>query len=304
MADPWESEIHFDESLAKGLIESQFPELAPVQLESLGQGWDNVALLVNGGWVFRFPQRDLAKDLMAFESACLGALPGDLPLEVPRPRFLGQACADYPYSFSGYRLLNGVTSCSRELDDVARSQNATALGDFLGRLHRTPIDDSLARALPKDLIRRADLGYRLGKCHESLEELRASQAGFDVDELQRATKELAGATAWQGEGRLTHGDFYARHLLIDDSDSVCGVIDWGDVHLGDPALDLSIAYTFLPASARADFEAAYGGIDEDTRMRARFRGIYYGVLLTNYGRKVSDGDIRRIGEWALAHALD
>ncbi|MCH7839494.1 MAG: phosphotransferase [Planctomycetes bacterium] len=38
---------------------------------------------------------------------------------------------------------------------------------------------------------------------------------------------------------LVHRDLYARHMLVDDDGRPCGVIDWGDVHVGDPAIDLS-----------------------------------------------------------------
>lgn len=41
--------------------------------------------------------------------------------------------------------------------------------------------------------------------------------------------------------------------LVDDAGAGSGVIDWGDVHLGEPALELSIAYGFLPPTAREDF---------------------------------------------------
>ena len=37
---------------------------------------------------------------------------------------------------------------------------------------------------------------------------------------------------------FVHGDLYSRHLLVDDAGRPCGVIDWGDCHVGDPAVDL------------------------------------------------------------------
>jgi aminoglycoside phosphotransferase (APT) family kinase protein len=80
---------------------------------------------------------------------------------------------------------------------------------------------------------------------------------------------------------------------------MCGVIDWGDVHLGDPALDLSIAFSFLPPGARAAFREAYGPIDAATWDRARFRALHYAVLLSDYGADVGGEAIRAAGEYAL-----
>jgi phosphotransferase family enzyme len=95
---------------------------------------------------------------------------------------------------------------------------------------------------------------------------------------------------------------YVRHLLVDEARRLCGVIDWGDVHLGDPALDLSIAFSFLPPGARGAFREAYGPIDAATWDRARFRALFYGTGLVDYGADVGDEAVRAAGEYALQAA--
>jgi aminoglycoside phosphotransferase (APT) family kinase protein len=57
---------------------------------------------------------------------------------------------------------------------------------------------------------------------------------------------------------ICHGDLHVRHLLVDRDGSVTGVIDWGDLCLADPAVDLSIAYFAFAGRARADLLSAYG----------------------------------------------
>jgi len=300
MTEPWQPDIDFDEERARALVEAQFPELAPARLEVLGRGWDNLALLVNGEWVFRFPQRELAGDLMRHEVAALGAIAGDLPLAVPEPSLVGRPEGDYPHVFCGYRMLEGRTACSVDPVTVADEANARAVGEFLRALHGV----EPARELPGDLIRRADLEYRLERVLEKLAAIAPTVPDVDVEALGVAARELARTSPWGGEPRLVHGDLYARHLLVDREGRVSGVIDWGDVHRGDPALDLSIAYGFFPAVLRGAFEEAYGGVDEATGRRARFRAILYGALLSEYGAKVGDSDVSRLGRWALQNALD
>ncbi len=56
---------------------------------------------------------------------------------------------------------------------------------------------------------------------------------------------------------ICHGDLHLRHLLVTESGSVTGVIDWGDLCLGDPAIDLSIAYLAFADPARDELLAAY-----------------------------------------------
>jgi aminoglycoside phosphotransferase (APT) family kinase protein len=56
---------------------------------------------------------------------------------------------------------------------------------------------------------------------------------------------------------VSHGDLHVRHILV-DGDAASGVIDWGDVCLADPAVDLSIAYGGFHGKPRADLLSAYG----------------------------------------------
>ena len=67
----------------------------------------------------------------------------------------------------------------------------------------------------------------------------------------------------------------SRHLLIDRADRLTGVIDWGDLHLGDAAVDLAIAYTFLPSTARIEFFKAYGEINPAVCACALSRSVPY-----------------------------
>ncbi len=102
-----------------------------------------------------------------------------------------------------------------------------------------------------------------------------------------------------------HGDLYARHLLLDPRGGLAAVIDWGDVALGDPAEDLALAYSFLPASARADFFAAYGPADAGERARARFSALsrYAGSLLA-YAYDVGDAPLLEEAQAAARFALE
>ena len=76
---------------------------------------------------------------------------------------------------------------------------------------------------------------------------------------------------------LLHGDLYARHLLVDASHDLCGVIDWGDVCIGDPSIDLGIAWSFFPAEGRRRFFAIYGEVDAATAERARFNAVNHAI---------------------------
>jgi aminoglycoside phosphotransferase (APT) family kinase protein len=138
---------------------------------------------------------------------------------------------------------------------------------------------------------------------ERLDALEPHEPDLDCQALRAAIHELCETPPWEGPPRWAHGDLYARHVLIDDHRRVCGIIDWGDMHVGDPALDLSIAHSFLPPSAHEAFRAAYGPIDDATWSRARYRAIFIGATLAHYGRQIGDAAIGDAGRVALRHAL-
>lgn len=300
MSNPWDKDVELSREDAGGLVERQFPELAPASLLPLGRGWDNDAYVVNGAFVFRFPRRRMAAELLAGEARVLPKVKGRVPLPVPDPRYLGAPEGDYPYPFAGYALLPGETADRVLLDDDARAALAPVLAAFLRALHDVPVRDDM----PGDVIRRTDLTLRTGLLVEKLGRVEGDPApGVSAAEVIERARELSRTPPHVGRPRLVHGDLYARHLLLDDEQRLCGVIDWGDVHAGDPALDLSIAYAFVPPAARAGFFARYGEVDDDTHARARFRALWYGACLVEYGRSSDDDAIAKAGEIALRFGL-
>jgi aminoglycoside phosphotransferase (APT) family kinase protein len=120
----------------------------------------------------------------------------------------------------------------------------------------------------------------------------------------RTSIEACGRLRAPAARALVHGDLYVRHLLVDDEASLCGVIDWGDLHIGHPAIDLAVAYGFLPPAARPTFLRAYGKrVPAPTWWLARFRAVYSALAILNYSRDVGDGDLEGEGRQSLANAL-
>ena len=302
MRREWEATIELTERQAALLIEQQFPHLAPVQMSALGAGWDNAAFLVNKHFVFRFPRREVAAGLLEREARILPLLAPHLPLRIPLPEYVGIPTAEYPWVFAGYALLPGRTACQFSCSGQDRLELASALAHFLAALHHIPISPATIEWAPRDEIKRADVRTRAPRVKERI---LLNHAGLDACDLQaliNLVDELAATLPFTGEPCWVHGDLYARNLVLTSPTQLAGVIDWGDVHIGDPALDLSIAWSFLPPPARQEFRKAYGPIDDATWNRARFRAIHYGALLVEYGTDTADEAIREAGEYALAVA--
>jgi len=303
MQRTWKPEEVVDAARARRLIEAQFPALAPASVELLGQGWDNTVYRVNGEWVFRFPRRAIAVPLLECESRVLPELAVGLPLPVPDPCFVGAPSETYRWPFHGYPELTGRTACRAQLSRSARVTLAGELGRFLRALHDKPTAALVARGLPRDAMRRLDLAYRRPQVERRIEEALAAGLVTDGGVLRRLADDVP-ADWTPRDDVLVHGDLYARHLLVDAAHRPAGVIDWGDVHLGDPAIDLAIAAGFLPPEAHPAFLAGYGAVDAECWRVARFRALFSALAILVYGHDTSDADLVREGRIAITHLLD
>jgi aminoglycoside phosphotransferase (APT) family kinase protein len=300
MSHAWSAELVVSSALAQSLIETQFPQLVPVKAESIGAGFDNTAFCVNSAHIFRFPRRHFAVQFLGAETRLMPVLSPRLPLPVPRPMFVGHLTDAYPWPFAGYQMLPGRTACSATLDDDQRAAMARPLARFFAALHAIPVADVTRYGAGPDTIARLDLVRRVPRARENLAQLAERRLVEDVDPfmtiLDSAPANYAPAT-----DTLVHGDLYARHLLIDVDGRLAGVIDWGDVHLGDRAVDLAIAHTFLPPMAREAFRNAYGPVDDLTWSIARLRALWHTLTVLAYASDVGDADLMREGQVALRH---
>ena len=277
----WDPEIAVDEALARRLIAGQFPELRPASVRHLAAGWDNTVFVVDAAWAFRFPRRAIAIPGVEREMAFLPTLAGRLPALIPVPRHLGIPSPAFGWPFFGARLLAGDAP-TVAFDDGARTRLAPSLGRFLRALHGT----ELAGDLPHDPMGRVDMARRVPFARERLAELAASGLAdhrHAAEEVLRPAAELP----LSQRAVTVHGDLHFRHVLVDAgaADPLTGIIDWGDLCRGDPAMDLHLAWSLLPPAARPAFWSAYGPIEPDQALRARVVGLFLGAVLALYGER-------------------
>ena len=302
--EPWVPEREVEPDLAAELIARAAPGLAGAPLEPFGAGWDNVAYLVADAWVFRFPRREFAVEAMENEIRGLPRVAPQLPLAVPLPVHVGHPGEAYPWPYAGYRLVPGNPVVDHMLRAPLAPRSAARLGRFLAVLHRLDGDPLRTAGLPQDRIRRLDGPYRASQALERLERIgrRAPLAGA-VDLVALLERGLPRGWSPRGDHPV-HGDLDARHLLVDDGGRVTGAIDWGDLHLGEPALDLALAWTLFRPPDRVEFRRAYGEIDDDTWAAARFRAVHHSLSVLDWAESVRlDGLAAGARGW-LANVLE
>jgi aminoglycoside phosphotransferase (APT) family kinase protein len=242
------------------------------------EGWDYTIWLVNELWTFRFPRREIAVPGVRREIAVLPELAPLLPIPVPAPVFLGRPAEGFPWPFFGSKLLPGRELGEATLDDPTRVEIGRSLARFLRRLH----DAEVTYELPADGNRRADMSLRVPKTREQLEALEATglwQHPAPVDQLLEAAEALPPSDAVA----VVHGDLHFRQVLVGDDGSPTGVIDWVDVCRSDPAIDLSMLWSYLPRQGRDAFLSEYGAVRDDQLVRARVIALSLSAALAHYG---------------------
>jgi aminoglycoside phosphotransferase (APT) family kinase protein len=101
---------------------------------------------------------------------------------------------------------------------------------------------------------------------------------------------------------VCHGDLHFRQLLV-DGPRLTGVVDWVDVCVSDPGIDLMVAYAFLPPEARPAFFAEYGAATEATLLRARVLALNLSAILAHYGHVEGNGPVEQEALASLDRAI-
>lgn len=278
----WDPEVEVDADRARSLIAAQFPELAGAEIAEMATGWDNVVFRVDERWVFRFPRREIAVAGVTREIEVLGRLSGHLPLPIPEPRWIGAPSDGYPWPWFGAPYLPGRELAETGLPDEERGPLASAVGRLLRALHAPMLRSRIGPDLPVDPMRRADMAFRVGATRRRLDALAGARLWTPTDAVGRLLDDAAELppSPWTA---VVHGDLHPRHLLVDDAGRPTGVIDWGDVCAGDPAIDLSVAFGSFAGASRGTLLEAYGRpLDGLTELRARVLAVFLAAALLAY----------------------
>lgn len=286
--------------VSEDVIKSQLLKQCRITVESLsliGEGWDNVVYLVNKKWIFRFPRRFEAVDLISKEILILPLLAKHLPLEIPNPVFIGHKNSQIP-AFYGHELIKGLPGSAVSLNENEYHQAAIDLGRFLKILHGLKVDDLGLSG--KDFVRGFDRSDYLNSKRIFDERLKKVSMHFDLKKYLPKFDEICqqASTYKPKKATLIHGDMYHRHLIFDEN-RLSGVIDWGDCCLGDPVGDLGIIFQFFPKNTRESFFKSYGPVNEKNLNFARFIGLYLAMALLWYGQGQKDQDLIRTSMWTF-----
>jgi len=242
--------VKMELDLALATIRRACPDLELHSMEPIGSGQNNVIKLVNEELIFRFPKYKEGTTRLKHEADLLSFIADRLPLDVPLPL---TCCLDDDAiyrPFICYRKVNGEPLEAERLlqlgHDVLR-RLAGQLAGFLRQLHSMNLGDLFEeeRSTFDPYAEWEDLYERIqSKLYPDLK----PEAREWTD--QHFGQFLHAKTASPIVPVLVHGDFGTSNLLYDpDELRICGILDFDEAGIGDPAVD----YAALRASYGESF---------------------------------------------------
>lgn len=302
---PWSAEHPLDADRVRALLTDHYPDLPVRDVRYLAEGWDSQAFEIDHTWVFRFPKRALIQDDLKIEAALLPHLSAHLArigLRVPVFDFVGQPSARFPFLFAGYRKILGLEATEVPVDEVPVEPLCKQIGAALTAIHSFPADRARALGVREDMASRL-IGSMRDRALARLPELAPALTPALVAQVRDALAEIP--PEYDGPRVLVHNDLHHEHLLLDPATRLLvGIIDWGDVGLGDPAVDLCGIHAWLGADAVRHVVSAYAApLDPHALDRTRYRALCLGVFIGVHGVLTSAEDELAQARRALTLAL-
>ena len=220
------------------LIQQNFSQIEIRSVQPITRGWDSFVLEVNGELIFRFPMRDDVLVYLRREMYLLPLLEPALSTPIPHFSWIGQGDGTYHYPFVGYRKIQGVALEDESITQAQLAALAPALTRFLNELHHFPTAQAAQAGVEEYTPEAWRERYR-----ERYEDLQKRVFHLLDENLREESTRLwedflTDRTSLDFQPALIHADLNCEHIFCaPERGELTGVIDWGDVAIGDPALD-------------------------------------------------------------------
>ena len=260
-----------DVSLVRRLVADQFPQWADLEVRPVEfDGHDNSTFHLGDEMSVRMPGGDLDADHLAIEYEWLPKIAPRLPLSIPVPVDIGAPRLGYGFPWLVNKWIPGHNSSHERITDLV--EFAKDLAGFLNTLMSI---DATGAPEPGQItfLRGCDPVVYEGDVRRCLGKL------GDMIDVPAATSvwEAALDSKFDGPPVWFHGDVAEGNLLVDDVGRLCGVIDFGQMAAGDPACDVTIAWTLFSGRSREVFRSELA-VDEATWARGRGWALWKAML--------------------------
>ena len=278
--------MRIDSQLVRSLLRAQFPEYAHLPIaQVVPGGHDNRTFRVGEHVAARLPSAAPYAAHIPVEHEFLPRLARELPVRIPEPLGLGEPGCGFPWQWALNGWIPGQPASSanlRDPDGLARE-----LAEFLTALHA--IDAAGGPGAGEiNFHRGGDLSVYGDQTEGLIDRLRGlidARAAARVWEAARAAR-------WTRPPVWVHGDMAVDNLLLRQG-RLHAVIDFGQLAAGDPACDLTLAWTLLEERSSATFVERLN-LDDGTWARARGWALWKQLLNLERARRNDPAQVTRV----------
>ena len=274
-----QDELAIDDELVRRLVDTQLHQYAELPLTALRTtGSSNALFRLGDELVVRVPRQPGGSATILKEARWLPRIAPSLPMPAPYVVAVGEPAHGYPEHWSVVRWLPGGNP-DVGASNAGLSQDLAAVVTALRQLDVPPD----ARTDPALHWYRAEpLTGMDDDVRSSLQACR-SLSGLDLDLAAAAdvwddTMAVASRDASATGVHWLHGDLLAENLLVQDG-RLTAVLDIGGLAVGDPTVDLAVAWELLDGAGRALFREA---ADVDDRSWLLGRGWALAISLITF----------------------
>ena len=238
--------IDISVELVKKLIKEQFPQFSHLEIKPVEfMGHDNRTFYLGNQMSIRLPSSGEYASQVEKEWKWLNYLADKLSMPIRKPLFLGKGNSEYPYSFLINQWIDGEELNDNNID--SKNDIAKDLGKFLKTLQS--IDSSNGPlAGDHNFFRGGNLKVYETMVLDSTEFLKEVLPKKDIENLW----DLAVKSTYEGKPLWIHGDIACGNILIKEN-RINGIIDFGQLGIGDPACDYVMAWTYFDKSSKDIF---------------------------------------------------
>ncbi len=252
----------------KAVLKKYYSNLEQHTIDIYAQGWDHVIYVVDGVKAFRFPQAKENIGNLKKEAAFLTLLRPSVSIRIPHLKLFNNDNKPYAvYDFiAGTQFTPDVSKAftENELRELAHE-----LGRFLTQIHSIPKEKAMKIGVGEVDIKQS--WHKLfRKTQEKVYSLIVAEEQEWIEALFRNfLKTLERADF---ETRMIHSDMMPEHIIVDpEKHTLNGIIDFGDIEIGDPAYD----FTYFGLFGKSFLDAVYRSYRLDRDEFFETRRIFY-----------------------------
>lgn len=254
-----DDELAVDAQLVRRLVEQSLPQYADLRIQSLAlSGSSNALFRLGNALLVRMPRQLGGSITIEKEARWLPLIAQGLTTAVPEIVAVGEPGFGYPEKWAATTWLDGhVPEVPWGVDSGSSHRVARGLAQVVAELRQVEVPPSANDDRALSWYRGGRLADMDHEFRQSVDECRPiADLGLDLDRALNVWDDaLAAEQATAPLRSWYHGDLLAENLLIRNGE-LAAVLDFGGLAVGDPSVDLIVAWEVLDPQGRQTFKGA------------------------------------------------